>query len=130
MGIPGESLQKAPVMETSIQKQPSSRGISSTLYDPRKVSDRNINWDSVSNLIVNLSKRDKNTPFVTCVPPPPRYGMFHIGSPLSFHLNPVGFTTNIITNITKQNTPELTLHEFVSLPLNFIKNDEALEPRD
>ena len=36
-GIPGEKdSKKAPVMSTSIQKDPSKRGIVSTLYDPRK----------------------------------------------------------------------------------------------
>ena len=44
-GVPGETMQKAPVMETTVQKQPSSKGITSTLYDPRKVDDRAINWE-------------------------------------------------------------------------------------
>ena len=42
-GVPGETTQKAPVMETNVQKQPSSKGIT-TFYDPRKVDDRAINW--------------------------------------------------------------------------------------
>ena len=33
-----------------------------------------------------------------------RYGLFQIGSSLSFHRNPVGFTINIVTNI-----PELSV---------------------
>ena len=37
-------MQKALAMETTFQKQPSSKGIESTLYDPRKVDDRAINW--------------------------------------------------------------------------------------
>ena len=46
-GVPGETMQKAPVMETSAQKQPISKGITSTLYDPRKVDDRAINWEKI-----------------------------------------------------------------------------------
>ena len=112
-GVPGETMQKAPVMETTVQKQPSSKGITSTLYDPRKVDDRAINWEKINLLKERLAERNNKTPFVTSVPPKcdgkkgnTRYGMFQIGSPLSFHLNPVGFTTNFITII-----PEL----FVSI---------------
>ena len=46
-GVPEETMQKAPVMETSAQKQPISKGITSTLYDPRKVDDRAINWEKI-----------------------------------------------------------------------------------
>ena len=35
-GVPGESSNKAPVMDTVVQRQTTSRGISSTLFDPRK----------------------------------------------------------------------------------------------
>ena len=40
-GVLGETMQKAPVMKTTVQKQPSSKGIT-TLYDPCKVNDRAI----------------------------------------------------------------------------------------
>ena len=45
--VPGENMQKALAMETPFQKQPSSKGIESTLYDPRKVDDRAINWEKI-----------------------------------------------------------------------------------
>ena len=39
-GVPGDKqFPKAPVMSTTIRKQPNKRGITSTFYDPRK------NWD-------------------------------------------------------------------------------------
>ena len=102
-GVPVETMQKAPVMETIVQKQPSSKGITPTLHDSRKVDDRAINWEEFNILKERLAGRNNKTPFVTCVPPKcdgkkgnTRYGMFQIRSPLSFHLNPVGFTTNII----------------------------------
>ena len=58
-GVPGETIQKPPVMETTIQKQPSSKGITSTLYDPRKVDDRAINWEKINTLKEQLAKRQK-----------------------------------------------------------------------
>ena len=67
-GVPGETMQKAPVMETTVQKQPSSKGITSTLYDPRKVDDRAINWEKINLLKERLTERNNKTPFVTCVP--------------------------------------------------------------
>ena len=58
-----------------------------------------------------------------------RYGMFQIGSPLSFQLNPVGFTTNVITNI-----PELSMspstHELPKLPLSFISEEHDVVPKN
>ena len=99
-------MQKAPVMENTVQKQPSCKGITSTLYDSRKVDDRAINCEKINVLKERLAERKNKTPFATCVLPRcdgkkvhTRYGLFQIGSPLSLHLNLVGFTTNIITNI-------------------------------
>ena len=37
---------KAPLIET-FKKQPSSKGVTSTLYDPRKIDDRAINWEKL-----------------------------------------------------------------------------------
>ena len=68
-GVPGETMQKAPVMETTVQKQPSSKGITSTLYDPRKVDDRAINWEKINLLKERLAERNSKTSFVTCVLP-------------------------------------------------------------
>ena len=43
--VPGETMQKAPVMETTVQKEASSKGLTSTPFDPLKVDDRAINWE-------------------------------------------------------------------------------------
>ena len=90
-GVPGETMQKAPVMETAVQKQPSSKGISSTLYGPRKVDDRAINWEKINLLKERLAERNKKTSFVTCVPPKcdgkkvnTRYGCFKLVHPYPF----------------------------------------------
>ena len=117
-------MQKALAMETTFQKQPSSKGIESTLYDPRKVDDRAINWEKINILKERLTERNNKTPFVTCVLPKCdgkkvniSYGMFQIGSPLSFHLDPVGFATNIMTNIPELSMSRFTTHELPKLPL-------------
>ena len=59
-----------------------------------------------------------------------RYGMFQIGSPLSFHLNPVGFTTNIITNIPELSMSPFTTHELPKLPLSFISEEHDVVPKN
>ena len=59
-----------------------------------------------------------------------RYGMFQIGSPLSFHLNPVGFTTNITTNIPELSISSFTIHEFPKLPLGFISKEHDVVPKN
>ena len=78
-------------METAVQKQPSSKGISSTLYDTRKVDDRAINWEKINLLKERLAERNNKTPFVTCVPPKcdgkkvnTRYGCFKLVHPYPF----------------------------------------------
>ena len=55
-----------------------------------------------------------------------RYGMFQIGSPLSFHLNPVGFTTNIITNIPELSMSPFTTHKLPKLPVSFISEEHVV----
>ena len=46
--VPGETMQKAPVMETAVQKQPNSKGITSTLYGGRNVDGRSMNWEKIN----------------------------------------------------------------------------------
>ena len=94
-GIPGEAnMNKAPVMDTVIQRQTVSKGISSTLFDPRRKDSRLV---SPENLQSKLRNKNKNIGFVCSFPPVDsekkkintKYGQFIFGSPLSFHLNPV-----------------------------------------
>ena len=89
-----------------------------------------INWEKINLLKVRLAERNNKISFVTFVPPKCNgkkvntlYGMFQIGSPLSFHLNPVGFTTNIIKNIPELSMSPFTTHELPKLPpccLNYL----------
>ena len=46
--VPRETLQKVPVMETAVQKQPISKSLTSTIYNTRKADDRIINWGKVN----------------------------------------------------------------------------------
>ena len=68
-GIPEETMQKAPVMETTVKKKSSSKGLTSNLYDSRKVDDRAINWEKINLLKERLAERNSKTSFVTCVLP-------------------------------------------------------------
>ena len=43
--VTGETMQKAPVMETTVQKEASFKGLKSTPFDPLKVDDHAINWE-------------------------------------------------------------------------------------
>lgn len=135
-GVPGEVSNKAPVMDTVIQSQTTSRGISSTLYDPRR--DKDTPQDSLNLMQAKLQERDKKIGFACCVPPVglnqeeinTKFGQFVVGSPLSFHLNPVGFTTKVETNINKIKNPLYSEHDYTELPLLFIKDENELVPKD
>ena len=56
--------------------------------------------------------------------------MVQIGSPLSFHLNPVEFSTNIITNIPELSMSLFTTHELPKLPLRFINEKNDVVPKN
>ena len=110
-------------METTVQKQPSSKRITSSLYDPRKVDDPARNWEKINLLKERLAEGNNETPFITCASPKcdgkkvnTRHGMSQIGSPLFFHLNSVGFTTIITTNIPELSMSSFTKHELPKLP--------------
>ena len=124
-------------METAVQKQPSSKGVTSGLYHPRKFGDRSINWGKINILKEWVAERNNKTPFGTCMPPKcdwkkvnTRYGMVQIGSPLSFHLNPVGFATNIITNISELSMSSYTTNESPKLLLSFVSEEHDVFPKD
>ena len=59
-----------------------------------------------------------------------RYGIFQIGSPLSFHLNQVGFNINIIINIPELSMCSFTTHELPKLPLRFISEENDVVPKN
>ena len=63
--------------------------------------------------VKSIFKKRKNT----------HYSLFQIVSSLFFHLNPVGFTTNMLTNIPDLSMASLTTRELLKLPLSFISKE-------
>ena len=58
-GVPGERYcRKAPVMETIIQKREKSRGITCTLYDPRRYKNPTVLRKSMMDLKAKLQSKD------------------------------------------------------------------------
>ena len=68
-GVPGQASYKSPVMETTVQKETTSKGISSTLYDPRVVSEFSINEERLLDFQETLIAKSKNIGFACCIPP-------------------------------------------------------------
>ena len=108
-GIPGnKDLPKAPVMSTTIKKQADKQGISSTLYDPRIYVDNERFMQKVKKFKLQIMNIDKRIGFGHCIPHETvdyvntKYGDFPLGSPISFHLQPLEDNFHIIfSNITK-----------------------------
>ena len=124
-------------MESAVQKQPSSKGITSTLYDSHQTENCAINQEKIDRLKERLRERNNKTPCVTCMSPKcdgkklnTWYGMFQTGSPSSFHLNSVLFTTNIIKNIPETSMQSFTTHELTKLPLSFIIEEHDAVPKN
>ena len=139
-GIPGvASIPKAPVMETTIQKSVSSKGISSTLYDPRNIdeSDENV-LERLKEMQEELRNQNKNIGLACCIPPinicevkltNTRYGRFMSNSPLSYQLNPLGYDFEITTNILKNSQfPTPSQHHSVQLPFRFFSSNCEIIP--
>ena len=70
-GIPGViSIPKAPVMETTVQKSISNKGISSTLYDPRNAIESDlVVLERLVEMQEELKRENKNIGFACCIPP-------------------------------------------------------------
>ena len=107
-GIPGnKDLPKAPVMSTTIKKQADKQGISSTLYDPRIYVDNERFMQKVKKFKLQIMNIDKRIGFGHCIPRETvdyvntKYGDFPLGSPISFHLQPIEDNFLILSNITK-----------------------------
>ena len=67
-GVPGEkSTPKSPIMETVVKKLPTKKGISTTLYDPRKK--QTISFDKVNKMQQNLRTINTHIGFENCMPP-------------------------------------------------------------
>ena len=133
-GVPGEVHLKSPVMATTVYKNVGKRGISSTLYDPRRIEDEDQREQRVIKLTKDLQKIDKNIGLAACVPESKceklntPYDIFDCRSPLAYHLNPVGFNHEIVTDLLKFDSCNYTIENFVELPLRFIAKDSLIIP--
>ena len=94
-GVPGEKYTpKSPILQTVVKKLPTKREISSTLYDPRKTQALSV--ERLSKMQSELRKINTRIGFSNCIPPVTNttkmrnamHGLFIVGSPLSFRLNP------------------------------------------
>ena len=65
--VPGQNYcRKAPVMTTIIQKRRKSRGITCTLYDPRRSKDPTVLRKSTMDLKAKLQSKDSRIGFSHC----------------------------------------------------------------
>ena len=106
--IPGsKDLPKAPVMSTTVKEQADKQIISSTLYDPRIYVDNERFMQKVKKFKLQIMNIDKRIGFGHCIPHETvdyvntKYGDFPLGSPISFHLQPIEDNFLILSNITK-----------------------------
>ena len=95
-GIPSSHKKfHEPIMNTTVAKLGSNRGIKPTLYDPR-INANKFNFHTrVKNLKAELEKKDKRIGFAHSINNnnnynyiPTKYGKFEIGSTLSHQLRP------------------------------------------
>ena len=78
-------------METTVQKQPSSKRITSSFYDPRKVDNPAINWEKMNLLKERLAEGNNKTPFITCASPKweeSKYTLWYVSNWFTLILSP------------------------------------------
>ena len=76
--------------------------------------------------------------FSNCIPPATNatkmqntmHGQFIVGSPLSFHLNPIEHATKIKSNIVSVENSLYTEHKYQALPRCFINEKLAIVPKN
>ena len=132
-GRPGErGCRKAPVMQTTIQKDENSRRISSTLYNPRRKPISNV---AAENMRSKLCSKDLRIGFAHCMnfmendeKVSTEFGDFPTGSTLANQLSPVEFDVKLEFNIEKCNIIKFSVQEFVNLPINFTDKHSPVVP--
>ena len=93
-------------MQTVVKKLPTKRGISSTLYDPRK---KTSSFSELRNINTSIE-------FSNCIPPVTNstkmqnatHGQSIVSSRLSFHPKPIEHKTKIKSNIVSIEKPLYT----------------------
>ena len=130
-GVPGDKqFPEAPLMSTTIRKQPNKRGISSTFHDPRKNWDVESFHDKVKKFKLELWEENPLIGFAHCIPDrnysyvDTQTGYFLLGSPLSFHLQCTDSSFNLVTCSGLPNM--IPLRELL---LEFLRSDDNLVPK-
>ncbi len=140
-GVPGQNTSqvKESVMNTSIQKSVTSKGIKCTVYDPRLNYSKDDFERRTKLLQTSLMSVNEKIPLAQCLQQSQtltytstRYGEFAVGSPLSYQLQAVEFNFKILSNIKEGNrsissTPDSMMP---GLPLVCIKENDKLIPTD
>ena len=135
-GVPGEKYyRKAPVTETIIQKREKSRGITCTLYDPRRNKNTAVLRKSAMDLKAKLQSKDSRIGFSHCnffmendEGTSTDFGVFPTGSTIAQQLNPVEFDIKFLINIEKSSTWDFSVKEFTNLPSKLISKYEPIIP--
>ena len=117
-------------MQTVEKKVSTKRGISSTIYDPQK--SQTLSVERLSKMQSELRNINTRIGFLSCIPSVTNtskmrnimHGRFIVGSPQSFHLNPIEHTTKAKSNVVSIENSLYTEHEYQVLPKFFI--DEKL----
>lgn len=137
-GIPGQKdIPKAPVMNTAIKKQTNKQGINSTLFDPRINHDYTYFSQCVDTFKEKLANEDIRIGYAHCIPNKgfsyvdTKFGMFPLGSPLSFHLQAIDDDFKLLTNIfTCSNIIKKQTKDMCDLPYKFFNGTESFIPKD
>ena len=139
--IPGsKDLPKAPVMSTTVKEQADKQIISSTLYDPRIYVDNERFMQKVKKFKLQIMNIDKRIGFGHCIPHETvdyvntKYGDFPLGSPISFHLQPIEDNFHILSNITKSIDNSIIKNSVsgsaCNLPFEFLKIENVVVPKE
>ena len=127
-------------MSTTIKKQAEKQEISSTLYDPRICVDNKRFMQKVKKSKLRIMNIDKRIGFGHCIPNETveyvntKYEDFPLGSPISFHLQPIEDIFHILSNITKSIDNSIIKSSVsggaCNLPFEFLKIENAVVPKE
>ena len=108
-GIPGKSDSfKEPIMSKVVCKDIHKKGVNPKLYDPRNKFDKTGFSCRLETLETSLRKQDAQIGFSHCIASVQEreltdsmFDNFCFGSPLSYHLQAVDFSYEVLSNIKK-----------------------------
>ena len=140
-GVPSEkNFPKESVIKTSIHKTGSSRGIQSTLYDPRiknagPAEEVKVNRLSKKLLEINPGMGFAHIiqPFKTLETVVTCYGNQILGSPLSYQLSVVDHNFEVMTNLEAGGSKSTTdygnaeMPDSIRLPKNLLRTEESIK---